>query len=139
MEASGSGIAGLSGTPSPAAKSFAGRAQLTRDDFYQIMIAELSHQDPFEPMDNQKFLEQLASLQTLDVTGRLGDGIDKLLFQQRLSAASVLIGKQVTAADENGGALSGRVERVRVQGQNIDLLLDSGKQVSFEKVLEIKQ
>ncbi|MBI4584284.1 MAG: hypothetical protein HY717_09715 [Planctomycetes bacterium] len=139
MEASGNRIAGLTGTPSPAAKSLAGRAQLTRDEFYQIMIAELSHQDPFEPMDNQKFLEQLASLQTLDVTGRLGDGIDKLLFQQRLSAASVLIGKQVMAADENGGTLSGRVERVRVQGQNIDLLLDSGKQVSFEKVLEIKQ
>ena len=130
---------GLNGTTTTLPQSVAGRAQLSRDEFYQIMIAELSHQDPFDPVDNQKFLDQLTSLQTLDVTGRLGEGIEKLLFQQRLSSASVLIGKEVTVADEQGGTLKGRVERVRVQGETVSLLMENGAQVPFEKVLEIQQ
>ena len=40
-------------------------ASLSREDFMNILLAEMSHQDPMNPVDNQEFLSQLAQLQTL--------------------------------------------------------------------------
>ena len=125
--------------------SAADRAQLTRDDFYKIMIGELSNQDPFEPLDNRQFLEQLASLQTLDATGRLADGIEKLILMNQLTSASGLIGREVKvptiAVSPEGnlefGEARGQVERVLVHGAEVRLVLDGDRAVRFEDVTEI--
>ncbi len=115
------------------------RATLDRDDFYKIMISELTNQDPFQPLDNQQFLQQLASLQTLDVTGRLNDGIEKLVLGQKLAAASSLIGHAVHAPDgtPGGSGVQGTVEKVQVQGSDIELILDGNRKVKLADVVEI--
>jgi flagellar basal-body rod modification protein FlgD len=126
----------------PSSTSASARASLSRDDFYKIMISELSNQDPMDPMDNRQFLEQLASLQTLDTTGRLSDGMDRLVLQNRMASASGLIGRSVTATtagDTTTGAtkIQGKVERVLVQGGNVQLVLDGDRNVKLDDLTEI--
>ncbi len=113
------------------------RAKLSRDDFYKIMVSELTNQDPFEPMDNRQFLEQLTSLQSLESTSRLSDGIERLLFQNRLSSASALIGREVRAVAGAGTEIKGSVSRVLVRGGDVRLILEDGVTLGFDEVTEI--
>ncbi len=126
-------------------KTSADRNKLTQDDFYKIMISELSNQDPFEPMDNRQFLEQLASLQSLDATGRLTSGIEKLIAESKMSTASGLIGKEVRAPSLSVGPdglpvvveVRGTVERVQVRGGEVNLILDGDRSLAIDAVQEI--
>ncbi len=129
--------ASISGLADRAGGAATERARLSRDDFYKIMVSELTNQDPFEPMDNNQFLEQLTSLQSLESTSRLSDGIDRLLFQNRLSSASALIGREVRAAGAEGGEIKGSVSRVLVQGGDVRLILDDGVTLGLDEVTEI--
>ncbi len=123
------------------------RASLSQDDFYKIMIAEMTHQDPLSPSDQKAFLDQLSSLQNLEVTDKLNKGIENLIFQQSLGSASSMIGKQVLAVGENGApiakdesgqALPLRVDKVQIEGGKLKLVLENGERVPMENVREIQ-
>lgn len=73
---------------------------VTQDAFLKLLIVQLQNQDPLNPLDNQEFIAQLATFNSLDqligINGKL-DGIQ--VEQLRLSQleATSLIGKEVTA------------------------------------------
>jgi flagellar basal-body rod modification protein FlgD len=128
-------------TASSGSTTTSSRTTLGQDDFYKIMISELSNQDPFEPLDNQQFLEQLTSLQNSQTMSQLNEGIGKLLLSQELASAGNLIGREIKAVDadaaEGTGELSGTVERVQVKDGEVSLVLDGGQPVALGEILEI--
>jgi flagellar hook assembly protein FlgD len=138
-------VSSLSGTGSAAAaltgSTATDRTTMSRDDFYKIMIGELSNQDPFQPMDNQQYLNQLSSLQNLDSMGKLTSGIEKLVLQQQIGAASGLIGRQVlvpsSGTDGATPSVQGTVAKVQVLGGNVTLMLDGNRMVRLEDVTQI--
>ena len=139
--ADSTGSAGSTGSSS-AGGAASSHTTLSQDDFYKIMISELTNQDPFQPLDNQQFLQQLASLQSLDTTARLSQGIDKLVLGQRLASASSLIGHDIHAvssatADGASGDVRGTVKGVQVSNGEVDLLLDGERKVKLDEVVEI--
>ena len=86
---------------------------LGRDDFLQLLVAKLQHQDPLKPMDDADFIAQLAQFSTLEQMNNISDGIatsnqwDFLQMQSLNNVmASGLIGKEVTA-DFSGVYLDG--------------------------------
>lgn len=118
------GISDILATPSVTPASTAESStpsSLTSEEFYDVMIAELLNQDPLEPMDNQQFLNQLVQTQTLEATNRLADGIESLLLGQQISSAGSLIGQQVTGFKADGGEVEGVVDRVLVNGDDVQL------------------
>ncbi len=96
-------------------------SELSTDEFYKIMISEMLNQDPLEPMDNQDFLNQLTQLQTLESTQKLTEGIEAMLLGQQISSAGTMIGQQVSAQDANGLTINGVVERVQVNGTEVQI------------------
>lgn len=112
-----SAVSGATGTAMAAADRTGSSAKntLSRQDFLNIMISEMSHQDPMNPVDNQQFLNQLTQLESLQATTSLSEGIKSLLAIQQIGAASALIGKNVEGKDPNGAAVVGKVEKVVVQ------------------------
>ena len=97
------------------------KTALSQEEFFKIMITELTNQDPLEPLDNQEFLSQVTQLQTLETMTNLTEGIEALLLGQQLTSAGSLIGKAVTGSDLNGVEVQGIVDRVIVQGEEIVL------------------
>ena len=95
------------------------RSTLSQDQFLKIMISELTNQDPLEPLSNQEFLGQLTQMQTLETMTQLSVGIEALLVGQQISSAGTLIGKVVVGEVANGSAISGLVDRVVVEGQQV--------------------
>ncbi len=94
---------------------------LDQSEFLNIMIAELTNQDPLEPLDNQQFLNQLVQIQTLQATTDLTNGIESLLLGQQIASAGSLIGQQVVGTGASGNPVEGVVDRVLVNGDEVIL------------------
>jgi flagellar basal-body rod modification protein FlgD len=71
------------------------RAGVDQEDFLQVLLAQLSYQDPLEPVDNSEFISQFAELTTLTQTQSFNDKLDSLLTIQSVDQAVGLIGKTV--------------------------------------------
>ena len=95
--------------------------KMTREDFMRILLAEINHQDPMKPVDNQEFLNQLSQLHMLEATTLLTDSLKGLIALERLSAAGRLIGMHVRADGGKEGTVEGAVERVVIDGDKVSL------------------
>ncbi len=71
-----------------------------KDEFLQMMIAQLKNQDPLNPLDGTDFTAQLAQFSSLEQLVNMNDQLQNInLYQSSLNnAESVnLIGKEITA------------------------------------------
>ncbi len=67
-------------TPSPD-QVFNPKSQLDKDAFLKLFIKELEMQDPTDPMDTDKMLEQTSSLTQLEMNQNMVKTLDKLASQ----------------------------------------------------------
>lgn len=51
---------------------------LEKDDFLKLLLTELQHQDPTNPMDSDKILTQTSQLATMESAKNTQDALDKL-------------------------------------------------------------
>ncbi len=73
---------------------------LDKDDFLNLLVTQLQHQDPLNPTDSVEFTAQLAQFSSLEQLGNVNDNLSDLKnFQASLnnSQAVSLIGKAITA------------------------------------------
>ncbi|QDU26966.1 Basal-body rod modification protein FlgD [Anatilimnocola aggregata] len=107
------------------------------NEFLQIMIAELTNQDPLNPMDNTQLVQQIGSIREIAATDKLSTSLESVQTGQSLSTASALIGRKIQALSDDQENVEGIVERVtidvdednpdkrtyrvHVDGKNIDL------------------
>ena len=76
-----------------------------KDDFLNLLIAQLQNQDPLNPTDSTEFTAQLAQFSSLEQLGNVNDNLVELKnFQASInnSQAVSLIGKAITA---NGNSI----------------------------------
>jgi flagellar basal-body rod modification protein FlgD len=92
-----------------------GLADVDLDQFLGLLITELQNQDPLNPMDNAQMLAQIGQIRQIGSTNKLTDTLSTLAVGQELSMASSLIGKEVTALDNNSKDVKGIVDSVAVQ------------------------
>ncbi len=81
-----------------AATAVAPKNVLGKDDFLKLLTAQLSNQDPLQPVDNQAFIAQLAQFSSLEQLQGVSSRLDSLLLaassSNQMSTAS-LVGKDV--------------------------------------------
>lgn len=131
-----SAISGLSG--SSAANNASGRfAELTSEEFIKVMLAELTQQDPLEPSDSSKLLEQFSSLRNIESQLQLQQGLENLVTQNQISIASGMIGKVVQGLGANDTAVTGQVVSVRVIDGQARLELDTAQTLPIDRVTRV--
>lgn len=91
-----------------------GKGQLGKDEFLQILVAQLRNQDPLSPMEDKDFIAQMAQFSTLEQIQNMNEGA---AFAQ----AAALVGKNVYSVitDSNGfrREISGTVRSVMTIGK----------------------
>ena len=78
---------------------------LTQDDFFALLGQQLSMQDPFKPVDNDKMIDQMASYSTVDGINNLNDEIKNLnatTTSSQALQASGLVGRKVLIPSDTG-------------------------------------
>lgn len=85
------------------------------NQFLQLMIAELTNQDPLNPMDNTQLVQQIGSIREISATDKLSSSLDLVQSGQSLTTASSLIGKNIKALTDDNQNIEGVVERVSIE------------------------
>ena len=116
-----------------------GFSGMSSEDFMRIMFTQLANQDPFAPSDSSALLEQMNSIRSIEANIDLMERLDTLVFENKLSSASNLIGKEVEGLSIEGDRVSGTVESVLRQGENVVLELDSGWRLSIDNIETIRE
>ena len=124
------------GSPGSVAQAVAKRTKLSQDEFFKVLTAQLTQQDPLKPMDSQDFLGQLVQLQNLQVTSDLSNNFSSLISQNALASAGSLLGKLVAGTDAGGTAVAGLVSGISIDSGKV-LLTVGTSQVSLQNVTEI--
>jgi flagellar basal-body rod modification protein FlgD len=77
------------------------RNTMGKDDFLKLLMTQLQHQDPVNPMNHEQFSAQLAQFSQLEQLSNIGKGIESLnggkADEAKLQALG-LIGKEVRAS-----------------------------------------
>lgn len=95
-----------------------GTNELGKNEFMELMLAQLENQNPLEPQDNGEFISQLAQFSSLEEMQTLTSTVDDVVTQFRSTQAlqaSAMVGKTVLAPSEVGilgaeGEISGNIE-----------------------------
>ena len=86
--------------------------ELDTQAFLKMMIAELQNQDPLNPMDNSKMLEQISQIRAITSNDALTSTVNALKMGQSMATAAGLIGKTVIGQDVIGQEVVGVVDKV---------------------------
>jgi flagellar basal-body rod modification protein FlgD len=98
-------ISQITGSP-PASDNLSNVFQndLGKEEFLNLLVAQLQNQDPLNPMEGQEFASQLAQFSSVEqltsIDGNIEQSIDTdLILSQTINntLATTLIGKQITA------------------------------------------
>ncbi|MDK9558146.1 flagellar hook assembly protein FlgD [Marinobacter sp. M216] len=82
-----------------------GNSELGRNEFMELMLAQLKNQNPLEPQDNGEFISQLAQFSSLEEMQKLSSTVDDVVGQFRSTQAlqaSAMVGKTVLAPSSVG-------------------------------------
>ena len=106
-----------------------GDSTLGKDDFLQILVAQLQAQDPLAPMEGQEFSSQLAQFSSLEQLTNVNGNLEaSQAFDVAMSnnSAIALIGKNVDAPGDTIDLKAGEVESLSfsLDGDATDVSID---------------
>lgn len=99
-------------SPSTAQQGQGGLGSLSTSDFLDLLVAQITNQDPLSPVSSSQFLSETAELSTLEQIAALNQETSQVLGAQQLDAAIASIGRTVSGTGPDGQAVSGTVTGV---------------------------
>lgn len=108
-----------------------GAKNLGKDDFLKLLITQLSHQDPTQPVTDQQFIAQMAQFSSLEQMQNIATGISKMGERQAFS----LVGKFVVGKDfATGEPTSGIAKALFYDNAGQAFLKVGGRAVSLNDI-----
>ncbi|HOK42048.1 MAG TPA: flagellar hook capping FlgD N-terminal domain-containing protein [Thermoclostridium caenicola] len=108
--------------------------ELGKNDFLQLLITQVQHQDPLEPLSDTDFIAQMAQFSALEQMQNLNNSF-------AMTKAFGMIGKYVSGqmTDTETGKTSyieGIVESVRIKGSKVYALVN-GQEIEIDKITDV--
>ncbi len=112
------------------------KPDLDKDDFLKILITQLQHQDPTNPMQDKEFIAQMAQFSSLEQMTNMASSFGKLSSVLNSSEAQSLLGRTVEVLDGDK-AIYGKVSQV-VRGE-FPLVMVNGSFYDLEQVSKVEE
>lgn len=113
--------------------------ELGKDAYLQLLVTQLSNQDPLSPMDNTAMVAQLAQFSALEQMNNLNESFETLsgnVDQLNFLSAEGMLGRYVEGLDADKKVIKGTVKGVALNGSIVVLDVD-GKALPMSGVLVI--
>lgn len=109
-----------------------------RDEFLTLLVSQLQHQDPLDPVPQHEFLGQLAQFSTLEGIENLNTTFSNMLKLQQLTEGATLIGQTAFFGSPtgDGSVISGVVDSAKVVHGNLHLGVGD-YEVPIESILSL--
>jgi flagellar basal-body rod modification protein FlgD len=111
------------------------KTELDKDDFLKLLITQLTHQDPLNPMEDKEFIAQMAQFSSLEQLTNLNAGLESMTNFAMTNAVNY-IGRTVTFYNSDGEELSYKVTSVTFNQGEVTLHYDGGS-VPLENVIGV--
>ena len=108
---------------------------LGKDAFLKILITQLTHQDPLDPLKDKDFIAQMAQFSTLEQMTNMNKSIEQMLALNKASAVSYF-GRVIEYKGDNGLPAYSQVGYVRFEKGKIILNTPDGD-VNLEDVTSV--
>ncbi len=105
---------------------------LSVEDFYTLLLSEMTNQDPLEPTSNTEFISQMATFTSMRSQ-------QDALYYSNANYASSLVGKTVIVSagtGTTGGTISGVVSNVNMSGDSFTVTVN-GRDYALKSVVKI--
>lgn len=103
--------------------------ELGKDDFLKLLVTQLDHQDPLNPMDDGQFIAQMAQFSSLEQMKNMNSAM-------QITQAATYIGKTVSWADDAGKEQSGVVDSVKMVSGEPNVVIGD-QVVALAKIMTI--
>ena len=78
------------------------QASIGQQDLFEILLTQLTYQDPLKPLDNQEFIAQLAQFTSLEQSRQSTSNLESMLTMNSSNQAINLIGRTVHVQTSDG-------------------------------------
>lgn len=109
---------------------------LGKDDFLKILITQLSHQDPTDPMKDKEFISQMAQFSSLEQMNNMASQMEGLSKTLSSGQTVGLLGRTVEAV-QGEGTVTGRVEAIS-GGENPQLIVN-GRNLDTSQIIKVME
>ena len=112
-------------------KSFVGK-----NDFFNILAAQLKYQDPMAGGDNSEYIAQMSQFAMIEKLENLSDQVNALYNLNSAQNALNVVGKEVALDTMESGEVRGIVERVEISRSGISYVID-GETYRYPSLLSV--
>ncbi|MEM9101511.1 MAG: flagellar hook capping FlgD N-terminal domain-containing protein [Pseudomonadota bacterium] len=106
------------------------QSTINQDDFIELFLAQLTFQDPLEPVDNREFLAQMAQFASLEQSRLSTESLEALTQLNSTSQATGLLGRTVNLniESETGSTTAATVTAINYTqaGASLTVTLSNG-------------
>lgn len=135
MSAAIGGAAAVNAQPNQAGNAY---AELSSGEFLEIILSELTNQDPLSPNDTTAILEQLSSLRNIESQSTLESKFEALVTQNAISSSANMIGKYVEGLNDANNPVSGVVSSLTIEEGQPILKLADGSSLAADRVTQVR-
>ena len=111
-----------------------------KEDFLKLLVAQLTHQDPTNPMQDTEFVSQLATYSGLEQQMNMNKNLEKLIQSTNSNTATsaiLLIGSVVGWTGEDGELQVGEVSFIDIVDGEVYLYMTDDRYIPFSKVEQV--
>jgi flagellar basal-body rod modification protein FlgD len=109
---------------------------LSQQDFLNLLVTQMTAQDPLKPTDSQDLLSQMTQFSTLNANNTLQSQLAQMQASQQFSEAGSLLGKQVTLQLDSKTTAQGIVTGIDTSA-NVPKIMVNGQAYTMDKVISI--
>ncbi|MDH5718524.1 MAG: hypothetical protein OEZ22_12935 [Spirochaetia bacterium] len=108
---------------------------LDKDSFLKLLITELSHQDPLQPVNDREFISQMAQFSALEQMNNVANSMNSLKTFQ----ANLLIGHHISGRDfVSSKIISGKVDKIIYDQKGEVFFRVNGKSVKMDDLVSVE-
>jgi flagellar basal-body rod modification protein FlgD len=110
---------------------------LSEQDFLNLLVTQMTSQDPLNPMTNQDMLQQMVSFSTLQGNTSMQSLLAGMQSGQAFSEANSMVGQQVNLlTDSNGNTTQGVVSGVDLSSSTPQIIVN-GQSYGLNQVISV--
>lgn len=106
--------------------------------FIELLLSQITNQNPMEPMDNATMVTQLAQFEMVEKMDNLDENINSMMVYQNMMNSVNMMGKNVTINNpDTGETVTGKVDSIVVQN-GFPQIVVNGKSYDFSLVTKVE-
>jgi flagellar basal-body rod modification protein FlgD len=112
-------------------------AGLNKDEFLQLLVAQLKNQDPMNPVGSQEFMSQMAAFSTLEQVTNMAVAGEEQSQMMAINQSLSLVGHTVTYLNEDETTSEGKVESVDFGEGGVSLTINGESGIQAGAVTKV--